>query len=557
MKRTISYIVFSFFSSLLFGQSLLQNINTTPDSDANSRPNRWVSLNENHVIFAAILSGNNSTYYPYITNTDNYQTQLLDSFTVVSNLISFNGKVFFGGCDISLENPCLELYCTDGTIGEVALFKDLTASGISSSPNDFLVADDMFFFSADGSNTGRELWCSDGTPENTKLISNIMPGIGSGFQGEAVLLDNVVYFAALSPSSGIEPWRSDGTEEGTFKLAEINPGIASSMPTSFTASNGYIYFVAEDDNFGRELRRYDPLSDTLITIVQPGGPDVPGDPRFLENSDDRLFFTSRSPDSLTIGLWVIDQDEDPQYLGNQTGTPRSIIAFGDGEVLYTSFRPEIGSELYRSDGTVEGTQLVKDIFEGPGNGVFGGFGSNPEPFLVLGDSLLFFQGNDGSNNGDELFISDGTAQGTFQIGESWPGPEDGNPERFFIHNNHIFFQAQGPNTGFEPFAMPLDFLSTTFIPELSKAPFVISPPYPSPLIRSEEIKVDIKFEEPSRLFAQVYNQMGQTVTPVLDLGFLPEGNQTVRIPQDISSPGTYILLLVHDGGKAAFRIIVQ
>src|SRR5262249_61985390 len=63
-----------------------------------------------------------------------------------------------------------------------------------------------------------------------------------------------------------------------------------------------------------------------------------------------------------------------------------------------------GFELWRSDGTESGTELVKDIV--PGVGSLSTLGN----FAVLGDSL-FFDANDGIS-GASLWTSDGTAAGT-------------------------------------------------------------------------------------------------------------------------------------------------
>jgi hypothetical protein len=62
--------------------------------------------------------------------------------------------------------------------------------------------------------------------------------------------------------------------------------------------------------------------------------------------------------------------------------------------------------LWRSDGTTDGTRLVKDIRPGVD-------GADLSRFHVVGD-VLFFVANDGVH-GHELWRSDGTTDGTFMV----------------------------------------------------------------------------------------------------------------------------------------------
>ncbi len=70
-----------------------------------------------------------------------------------------------------------------------------------------------------------------------------------------------------------------------------------------------------------------------------------------------------------------------------------------------------GRELWKSDGTAEGTTMVKDIAPG--------YALDPSPFTVMGQTL-FFAANDGVH-GRELWRSDGTAEGTVMVRDIHPG----------------------------------------------------------------------------------------------------------------------------------------
>jgi ELWxxDGT repeat protein len=60
-----------------------------------------------------------------------------------------------------------------------------------------------------------------------------------------------------------------------------------------------------------------------------------------------------------------------------------------------------GRELWKSDGTTAGTQLVKDIEPGR-------YGSDPRTLTAVGDVLFF-------SRGDELWKSDGSEAGTILV----------------------------------------------------------------------------------------------------------------------------------------------
>src|SRR6186997_352706 len=71
----------------------------------------------------------------------------------------------------------------------------------------------------------------------------------------------------------------------------------------------------------------------------------------------------------------------------------------DGKLYFTQFDPTSGMELWRSDGTAEGTVLFKDIWPGVAS-------SSPSQFTPAGD-VMFFIADDGVA-GRELWKTDGT-----------------------------------------------------------------------------------------------------------------------------------------------------
>lgn len=77
-----------------------------------------------------------------------------------------------------------------------------------------------------------------------------------------------------------------------------------------------------------------------------------------------------------------------------------------GALYFSMYDSRHGWELWKSDGTEEGTLLVKDIYP------LENLSSNPRQLSVVGDTL-FFLADDGDGTG--LWKSDGTASGTIRF----------------------------------------------------------------------------------------------------------------------------------------------
>jgi ELWxxDGT repeat protein len=111
----------------------------------------------------------------------------------------------------------------------------------------------------------------------------------------------------------------------------------------------------------------------------------------------------------------------PQFLTDVNGT----LYFSATDALH-------GTELWKSDGTADGTVMVKDINPGIE-------GSNPEN-LVQVSGVLYFSAPD-ALHGTELWKSDGTADGTVMVEDINPGIEGSNPENLVQVGGVLYFSA--------------------------------------------------------------------------------------------------------------------
>ena len=84
----------------------------------------------------------------------------------------------------------------------------------------------------------------------------------------------------------------------------------------------------------------------------------------------------------------------------------------DGVLYFTATTEAEGFELWRSDGTLAGTYLLKDIEPGRAS-------SEPGGYVVVGSLLFFVATTD--HYGKELWQTDGTPQGTRLTLDTVPG----------------------------------------------------------------------------------------------------------------------------------------
>ncbi|MFL5803613.1 MAG: ELWxxDGT repeat protein [Roseiflexaceae bacterium] len=98
-----------------------------------------------------------------------------------------------------------------------------------------------------------------------------------------------------------------------------------------------------------------------------------------------------------------------------------------------------GYELWKSDGTTEGTALLKDIFPA---------GDSSPGSLANINGTLFFSADDGVN-GRELWKSDGTPAGTVLVQDTTPGAGGSYPENPMAFNGMVFFTSLGESNGRE------------------------------------------------------------------------------------------------------------
>ena len=98
-----------------------------------------------------------------------------------------------------------------------------------------------------------------------------------------------------------------------------------------------------------------------------------------------------------------------------------------------------GRELYITDGTPAGTTLLKNI--NPSGGSYPGLTGTGNPTAALVNNVLYFPATD-TLHGRELWRTDGTPEGTVLVAELFPGAGTSNPANLTNVNGNLYFTAQ-------------------------------------------------------------------------------------------------------------------
>ena len=130
--------------------------------------------------------------------------------------------------------------------------------------------------------------------------------------------------------------------------------------------------------------------------------------------------------------------------------PLRILKMGDS-IFFSATDGVHGRELWVSDGTTAGTQMLLDVNPGSGSGITKGLYHD----LRKTDNKVFFIGDDGIH-GHELWVSNGTITGTFMVKNINTGSQpytnfnDMTIIRFLAStSNKIYFTANDGVHGYE------------------------------------------------------------------------------------------------------------
>lgn len=267
---------------------------------------------------------------------------------------------------------------------------------------------------------------------NFHLVKELIPGtLDDTYIPEMKVINGYLYFTDLD--HGL--LRTDGTKSGTIVIEE--PGTF--FYWDYTPTQGGFYYRAENwkDNRTQTIRKTTGQAGASVTITSS----------FVSISNlieinGLLYFIG---DDGVHGkeIWRTDGTLAGTFMTkdigkvNETGGPRHLTAC-NGMLFFSMDDGVHGREIWRTDGTETGTILLKDIWPGS-------IGSSPWDLEVLNNEVYMHAQN--PTNGGELWKTDGTELGTVLIKDIVPGPDWGGPFQMRRVGDAIFFEAWHPQTG--------------------------------------------------------------------------------------------------------------
>lgn len=425
--------------------------------DQTTKVRNFVSLSEfvaagNNLYFLADDGQSGTELWKYdgttaIQLTDNPGNSAIDNLTAVGNNVYFTLSTIN-----TVGNPLL--WRTDGTVAGTAKVgnPDLTIADTGKLPQNLVaVGNDLYYTALEDptlvpqGSRGTEVWKitgAGGAGNPLPTLIDIDPDPGASSSPTALTaIGTSLFFAAFDNTNGIELRRleSNGTlttfnVDGTFNDS-LNTLSSQAQIWNIVEMGGNVYFSANgEDGAGEELWRVpvagNATSATRVTNLNPNGSSSP---RNLTVVGNKLFFVADNgavdANNAPVGdeLFVYDGTANPPVLltgGRPLDAPEVLALTVVGTNLYFTMglgdgQNATGRELWVSDGTVSGTDLVLDIFTGgvitPGNPgdpnaqppvlptdpTFDPNDSNPENLTNV-NGRLFFSANNGLN-GVELW----------------------------------------------------------------------------------------------------------------------------------------------------------
>jgi ELWxxDGT repeat protein len=357
-----------------------------------------------------------------ISTAAGFHEILLAGLTVVGSRL-----IFFADDGVHGSEP----WASDGTAAGTVPLGDFRPGadsffdwGIFVAPDHRAAAGGRLYFRANDGVSGDEIWSTDGTAAGTRMEGDlntqtssfaVQHGGGLGLVRPFGALAGEVLFPAGDGRSRLVPWKSDGSAAGTLALADLlpPPSTLSPSPQQLTGFGDLALFAGPAGFTGSSLWRTDGTPAGTFSLAED--PEHSGGALSeLTRLGDRLLFVQEGALQVTDG--TVDGTTTLLAAG---AFPAALTPFpAAGKVLLRANAPGLGQELWASDGTVAGTQPIKDLLPGGGSSFPGA--------LAAAGPLVFFAAQ-ADDAGRELWASDGTAAGTRRVKDISPGANPGIP----------------------------------------------------------------------------------------------------------------------------------
>jgi len=302
-----------------------------------------------------------------------------------------------------------ELYVVSAG-GNVTRVADVNPGAGGSNPRHVNVIGTKLWFAADDGTNGVELWTLTAGGSTPTMVGDFAPGAGSSDPGEVVAA-GASLFVPLTVGGDAQLYESRDGGATWQPITSYRQGLGGTAPRALTDLGGLLVFAGSDDAVADEMFTYDPLAAALRRLADVNGPFA-----------------------ATLG----------------SGAGASGFAYCSGHTYFGASDGVHGYELWRSDGTAQGTQQVADLNPGVTT-------SQIANLVTVNSTTVAMTANDFVNTGQELFKFDTGTAALSLIKDIRPGTIGSTPANVagpFRLNGRtpdvVLFTADDGTHGFEP-----------------------------------------------------------------------------------------------------------
>ncbi len=320
--------------------------------------------------------------------------------------------------------------------------KDIHQGNASSMPFLLTQFKNQIYFIVKDDSGKYSLWKTSGTTYTTKKIIQLETDNTFSYNQTLIASSKYLYFINFNINSNESTiWRTDGTLEGTIQLVESVNNLQFNSD-NLVLLNDELYYTVYKSGIATQIWKTDGTINGAKQVTNIPYQSFYHRPKKLFVHNGQLFFTYNANKSVATQIWKLDNSAagasmfaDFEEWGYYE--PMNFTSV-DSLLFFTMNQSTTGIELYVTDGTTQGTRMVIDFYPGPNS-------SNPNLLTALNSRLyLAFQ-----SSNQTLYSTDGTAKGTEILSHN--NEIFSRVSNIKVINHLLYFQARHTNFGEEAF----------------------------------------------------------------------------------------------------------
>lgn len=218
---------------------------------------------------------------------------------------------------------------------------------------------------------------------------------------------NEIIMSLKSPETGVEPFKYNTTDRSFQLVKNLDNNFWDSLERHdfYLIGSKFYYFATAGSN----IQLWVTDMETKVTTKVKEFNEYFSSSDFLTAKvvNNKLFFNFKNK------LYSTDGTSEGTILLTTMNNTETRLADLNGEVYFLKNTPETGTELWKSNGTITGTKIVKDLNPGYSSSGY----IYEEKIYTVNNKILYYANGFGSNNG--IYVTDGTSEGTTLLNKTF------------------------------------------------------------------------------------------------------------------------------------------